>query len=316
MKNMKNMKNMNNKIVIGLIAGSSSDSLILKLQNLGYIVAAVFGDENEPGNQDADYSLITDLKDTDSIIDFFSYLSTNYILIGTGHILAINLIPKLESAGFITNLNFNVCDLLKDKINFKKKLLELNYLTPDFFEASSYDEYIKQVHKVILPVVVKSHIDKTQPVKVNTLNELNDAVNDVLLTNSKVLIEQYIAGNDCTVAVVRNSEGVRDLGVTYYSKAKEYNLKGFDNAYSTKLSVTLEEQVRLISRELIADVGIPSLVRVDFIIEDQRIYILEVNSVMVTGFTGSAYPFFKARNIDVAKIMVDTALDIFKIDEV
>jgi predicted Fe-Mo cluster-binding NifX family protein len=41
-------------------------------------------------------------------------------------------------------------------------------------------------------------------------------------------------------------------------------------------------------------------------------YILEVNAVIVTGYNGSAYPFFHSKGIDIAKIMTDTIEAIYE----
>ncbi|TOG29626.1 carboxylate--amine ligase, partial [Vibrio parahaemolyticus] len=90
----------------------------------------------------------------------------------------------------------------------------------------------------------------------------------------------------------------------------EYNLKGFSGADSVKMSQLQEEEICDLSRKLIEEFDIPSLVRVDFIVKDDLIYILEVNSVIVTGFNGSAYPFFIQKGIDISEVMVDTALTI------
>jgi len=94
----------------------------------------------------------------------------------------------------------------------------------------------KTVSKISIPCVVKSAVDAVQPVKANSVAELKEAVEKVRATNTAVLIEEYIKGNDCTVAVESDGKNVRSLGVTYYCKAKEYKLKGFEGAYSKKMS--------------------------------------------------------------------------------
>jgi D-alanine-D-alanine ligase len=160
------------------------------------------------------------------------------------------------------------------------------------------------------PVVVKSHIDTTQPEKVFNANDLTLLVDKILSDGAKALVEQFIDGNDCTVAVKNVDGETTDFGVTYYSKAKEYNLKGFSGADSVKMSSLEENEICKLSQKLILDFNIPSLVRVDFIVKDGHAYILEVNSVIVTGFNGSAYPFFMDKGVDIAEVMVDTALSI------
>ncbi|CAM3832977.1 ATP-grasp domain-containing protein [Pseudoalteromonas maricaloris] len=290
--------------IIGVVAGSSSDAIIDNLHNRGFKVAAVFGPGDHYGLDLPEYKLVEDLSNYKGVIDFFSSLSIDYVIIATGHVLAISLIPKLEGEGILTNLSYEKCKLLKDKAKFKKNLRKFGYLTPNFTLISSKQEALSIRNKVKLPIVVKSNLDATQPVKVHNLLDFDKAVESVLITNTQVLIEEYIDGNDCTVAVVTSGDIVKSLGVTYYSKAKEYKLAGFDGAYSEKMPKDIEDELCHLSEKLVMDFSIPSLIRVDFIIKEERFYILEVNSVIITGYNGSAYPFFKRKGFDVADIMV------------
>lgn len=304
------MKNINE--CIGLIAGYSGDSLTDELHEFGYKVALVGGVENEPGMQNAEYVFVQDLDNYKEIIEFFLQHEVRKIIIGTGHYKAINLLNKLKKNNFITNIDYNLSMLAKDKIKFKKALKSINVETPNYLcytrETINLNEIIQLMG---LPCVVKSAVDAIQPQKVNNYNELTHAINEVSATKTEILVEEYINGNDCTVAVKNDGIICEDLGVIYYSKAKEYELKGFNGAYSTKVSPEIEKELCSLAREITKELGFMGLVRVDFIIS-QKIYVLELNSVIITGYNGSAYPFFKAQDINIAKVMVDNAIEILK----
>lgn len=300
------------KQMIGVIAGSSSDSIVKKLSERGYETAVVFGEKDDFSNIEFTKNIITDLSNSSAIIDFFVKNNVEWVVIATGHFLAISLIPLLEGNGMITNLSYEKCQLLKDKIKFKEAMISKGYLTPKYYVLDKIQDLIKLKEELAYPIVIKSNIDTTQPEKVFNYKDLTSTAESIISDGAKVLIEEFIDGNDCTVAV-KNVDGyVKDFGVTYYCKAKEYNLKGFLGADSVQMSTREEIEICHLSRKLIEDFNIPSLVRVDFIVRNGHAYILEVNSVIVTGFNGSAYPFFLDKGIDISEVMIDTALETLK----
>lgn len=296
--------------VVGLIAGSSGDSLTHKLQCKGYKVALVCGSKDEPGCADADYTFVCNLASVDSVVTFLKNKSVGFVVFGTGHYLIYPIVKKLTEVGIESNIDIDGFALVKDKIKLKEKVEKVGYLTPKYFPIKSKSEYFLIREKIKFPCVVKSAIDCCQPAKVYGLDRLNFLVLDILRNDSNVLIEDFISGEDCTVAVSNNSFSVKDYGVLYYSKAKEYKLEGFYDASSEPLSQSIEENVRKTAIEVVKAVGITGLVRVDFIVKGVEVYILEVNAVIVTGYNGSAYPFFKNIGVDIAEVMIDTSLDI------
>jgi len=103
--------------------------------------------------------------------------------------------------------------LAKDKIKFKKELAKLKIATPEYLSFDSNEDVSidETVSKISIPCVVKSAVDAVQPVKANSVAELKEAVEKVRATNTAVLIEEYIKGNDCTVAVESDGKNVRSL---------------------------------------------------------------------------------------------------------
>ncbi|PBQ28615.1 hypothetical protein AYI97_06160 [Shewanella algae] len=231
---------------------------------------------------------------------------------GTGHYKAIELLPELEKNGIVTNLDLSKYNLVKDKLAFKKYLVELGYRTPNFIELYNNEELFANKEVIRFPCVLKSAIDVVQPIKVDCFTRLEKGCNSIFSKGSAALIEEYVDGSDCTVAVANDNGVIEDFGVIYYSKAKEYKLEGFNNARADKLDEKLEFKITKLSRQLVSDVDIPGLVRVDFVVKDELLYILEINAVMVTGYNGSAYPFFASQNIDIASIMARVSLNICK----
>jgi formate-dependent phosphoribosylglycinamide formyltransferase (GAR transformylase) len=294
--------------ILGLIAGTSGDSLTYQFQKRGYKVALVCGKKGEPGYDSADFKLVCDLSDSSSILDFFSKLGIKTAIFGTGHYKAIELLPLLKKASIKTNLEESTFNLVKDKIKFKELLVKHKILTPQFFVFRSIDEFHDNQKIISFPCVVKSSTDLIQPAKVFDKDRLKELVSMILEKGSDVLVEEYIDGSDCTVAVSNDGVIIKDYGVIYYCKAKEYRLEGFDGANANQLSSTIEKLVCELSNELVRIVGIGGLVRVDYMVRSSEIYVLEINAIMVTGYTGSAYPFFEGKGINISDIMSDVSL--------
>lgn len=300
--------------LIGLIAGNSGDALTDELHMRGYTVAIVCGLENEPGYDSADIALLTDLKCCETIYRFFEKNNVKEVIIGTGHELAFDVAEYLSKRGILINIDFNKSKLAKDKYLFKMAIKEIGVDTPEAFLIENLDQFTTIKQRIITPCVVKSTIDTLQPCKVNNSQELEDAVDAVLNTNSKVLIEEYINGNDCTVVVMNNGSIIKNLGVTYYSKAKEYKLKGFENTKSVVMNKSVENRICDIAEKIVRTLKFTGLVRVDFVVSD-CIYVLELNSIIVTGYNGSLVTFYKKQgvNINLASMFIDSALYYMKI---
>jgi phosphoribosylaminoimidazole carboxylase (NCAIR synthetase) len=296
--------------IIGLVAGTSGDSLSNHFKRLGYKIALVSGRENEPGSDIADFVFVTDLDNSQDIVDFFISKHVKFVILGTGHYKAIELLPLLEKANLQTNLNLEKFNLVKDKLAFKDHIAKKGFLTPEYFSIHDKEQFLSLIGQFKFPCVVKSAIDVVQPAKVNDYQRLEQLVFEILEKSSSVLIEEYIDGSDCTVAVTNVGLDITNYGVIYYSKAKEYTLEGFINARADKLDIDLENKICHVSNELIRYLNIPGLVRVDYIVKDNISYILEVNAVIVTGYTGSAYPFFSEIGVDISEVIDNTALKI------
>lgn len=296
--------------MIGLIAGSSGDSLVDELHKRDYSVAIVCGKKNEPGFSEADCSLAIDLSRHEEIYNFFALHSVSKVIFGTGHTIAFTLAEYLLAKGISLNIDPVKCNMAKDKYKFKRQLEALGINTPKTLWADDISKF-KDIKELSFPYVFKSTSDKFQPCKINNMNELELVNREVLRADSKVLVEEYIDGNDCTVAVVNDGNIIKSLGVTYYSKAKEYKLRGFNNAYSKKMTCEKEREICRIAEEIVRKLHFFGLVRIDFIVSEE-IYVLELNSVIVTGYTGSAYPFFKKQGINIASVLIDNALTVLK----
>lgn len=306
--------------MIGIVAGISGEVLTRKLQSRGYEVALVAGKEGESGTDIANAVCIADLRETAKIIKFLKENDTKCVLIGTGHVLAIKLSKALEMEGFILSNNPDASLLAKDKIKYKECLLENGFDTPAFikFEADITPDTDIIIKKIGLPCVIKSAVDYILPQKANTKEELDRAIHELMLTQADFLIEEYITGADITIPVLISNGKAESIMISYYSKAKECHLKGFntDGLHETTLSKEQEEKVKRYCEDAAIKTGMSGLCRLDAMVtENGRISILEANSVMVTGVHPNQIEygrfFLEKEGVDFAEILVNVALDKF-----
>lgn len=298
---------------IGLIAGSSGKSLTLELQNQGYHVYLIVGKENESGTDVANKVLVCDLLKSEIIKNFFASNEVQNIIIGTGHWTAIKLAKILEDDGFFTSIDTQSSEFAKNKVIFNNSLRERGYLVPqNNLYTANYDiSEISQYTK--LPAVVKSPIDLAQPVKVNNVNELLQAVTNLNKLDSEIMIEEFIEGTDYTVPTVSNGSKVKGLGALNYNKSKEYKLQGFSHNENLRFNKIFEDKINKYAEAIIKDFNFIGLNRVDFIVNKKmEIYTLEVNTIIMTSEKSTLRPFYLNSNINIAKEMVDISLEIIK----
>lgn len=304
------------KEVIGLIAGRSGDTLTNELKKRGYEVALVIGKEDEPGSKEADFVFINDLRNHKEIYNFFKEKNVNYLVVGTGHYLALELFKYLEKKGIKLSINLTTTLLCKNKYKLKEKIEKMGYKTPKYLlidKSKDFFEIANIVEKNFnYPIVLKSPDDKVLPVAVQNIEEIRYYCKLLKEKSSDIMLEEYIVGSDVTTPVLNDGKITKALGIMYWSKGKEENLKGFEKAYSNKIPD--EEDVLKQISNLIKELNVLGLSRVDYIYKDKQIYILEINSIIVTGNTGSTYnETWKKNGYKFPALLIENALNIFNL---
>lgn len=302
--------------IIGLIAGRSGDTLTSELKKRGYKVALVVGKENEPGSEEADFVFRSDLRKHEEIYNFFKSKNTNYLVVGTGHYLALELFEYLEKRGIKLSINLSTTILCKNKYKLKKQIEELGYKTPKYLLMDKNEDFFKILDIVEknfkYPIVLKSPDDKLLPVAVQNKEELRYYCELLREKNSDIMLEEYIFGSDVTTPVLNNGNETKALGIMYWSKGKIENLKGFEKSCSSKISD--EKDVLEQLSKLIKELNVLGLSRVDYIYKDKQIYILEINSIIVTGNTGSIYnETWKKEGYKFPALLIENALNVFSL---
>lgn len=301
---------------IGVIAGKSGDTITDELHRRGFKVALVAGKDGEAGTDIADKVFICDLKEHLLIKKFFDEMNIINILFATGHRLAIALAEKFEKDKFKISLDLSKVILCKNKYTLKKELRKIEIKTPedfllhiDDFNNKSF-EIIK--NKIGYPCVLKSIEDVQPPEKIFDEDALKDRVKDLLQKEQSVFVEKFIHGADATVPVFIDDIGIQKIFVMSYSKAIDDKLKGFEDSYILEFSENQKNKILDYAKKIVEKFDLKGLIRIDVVVENEKIFVLEVNCVIVSGNVGDQYNvLFLKSGFNRASCIVDYALKKF-----
>lgn len=185
------------------------------------------------------------------------------------------------------------CDVLTsalcmDKIKTKQIISSYGISTPKY-ETFDKNEDIN-FKKIILPSVVKpsdagSSVGVTIP---NTKEELLDSIEQAFKESRKILIEEYVDGDEFTVGVVGPNREPQVLPATHIkaNKGKFYDYKSkYDEGGSTHvcpadISDELKEEMQGIAKMVYDIMGCEGMSRIDFMVgKDGRPKFIEVNTI-------------------------------------
>ncbi len=172
--------------------------------------------------------------------------------------------------------------------------------------------YEADINKLGFPLVVKpnnggSSIGVTI---VNTEDELIKAAAVVEAMDDDLLIEQYISGHEVTCGIVESVDGLEVLTVLDIAAQNEfydYEAKYFDD--STKIDFSelpefLQVMIQDIAKKVFVVLGCSGYGRVDMIVRDEQIYVLEINTL--PGLTShSLVPKAASKNYDSFGMLLD-----------
>lgn len=302
---------------IAVVAGISGEVIANELKKRNYGVAIIGGKENESGMDIADYVLVSDLDNHEKIYNFLTEHGIDKVIFGTGHIKAFFLAEYLCSKHIKASIDPQVSLIAKDKFLYKESLIENGFTTPNqvIFRKDEAFSLDKVQGSIELPCVIKSTTDACYPQKVKHISEVEKAVLEIQNLGTDVLIEEFIEGVDLTVPFISNYKDVKAVMVSYYSKAKECKLKGFDSFCDMKLDSETEAEILKYSEDVVKKTKVIGVGRLDIIVRNNKFYVLECNSVMVTGIHPNqieyGLEFLKKENVDFPSMLVENAIEIF-----
>jgi len=298
---------------IGIITGKSGNTLVKHLNNLGHTVYVVTGDLEKGGaNFAKDYfHNYFNVKDDNAlqyknICEWLLEYEIEGFILGTGVWFAHDIAKILNiDHGIPCSHSVEYISVFKDKIKTKELFEEYGLKTPDY--QCLYDKTTDI--KLSTPFVVKSNIDLF-PVwlchEISDFIKFKDTIDDSVWAKG-VLIEQFIEGNDLTVPVFTSIGNVEESCLVYWSKQKNYKLKGFGELTNDKIPKNVESNLLIECNSMISNLGYYGVCRFDIRVSNNKYYYLEINSVVSIRNEGTS--FNAMRNVGIN--YVEKAIEIY-----
>jgi D-alanine-D-alanine ligase len=190
-----------------------------------------------------------------------------------------------------------------DKLQAKRLLAAAGVPVVEFravsrvrFEADS-EAFLRDCAGLPYPLFVKPSVGGSSVgvQKVREAGGLEAAVRHALRFDDQVLVERGVSGRELEVAVLGHHQleasrvGEIVPGADFYDYADKYHSDAAKLIAPAELPTLLEERLRALAIEAFAAIGGSGMARVDFLVEGDRPYVNEINTV--PGFTRiSMYP--------------------------
>jgi D-alanine-D-alanine ligase len=121
--------------------------------------------------------------------------------------------------------------------------------------------------------------------KVSKVDDLKKAVEHAFEHGSEVIIESELKGREITNGVLQARGETKVLSITEIVTENEFfdfeaKYKGLSEEITPALlTKEIEHKVKAITKSIYEELGLSGIVRVDYIIEDEEAFVLEINTV-------------------------------------
>ena len=191
----------------------------------------------------------------------------------------------LESIG----VPFSGCGVLAsalcmDKNISKKLFITEGIKTPQWIIVKDENEVdYSIIENIEYPLIVKPNSGGSSigTIKVNSKEELKEAVIEALKYDDEIIIEEYIKGEEITCCIL-NGEVLPIISINpkseFFNYSSKYD-KGGAEEKIIELPRTLREKVEEISLKCWDTFKLKVYARVDMIIKNEEVYVLEINTL-------------------------------------
>lgn len=176
----------------------------------------------------------------------------------------------------------------------------------------SLDEIIK---KLSFPVVVKPvGLGSSVGASIaNTTQELKKGIKTAFKFDNRVMLEQFIAGRELSVAIINNKEKAKALPVIeiipkiskWFDYKAKYKAGGSQEVCPAKILNVTKNEVQKYAVKIFKAIGCKDIARADFIWsqKDKKIYFLEINTIPGMTLTSLVPQAAKADGIKFSELL-------------
>lgn len=180
-----------------------------------------------------------------------------------------------------------------DKVIFKNLLIQNNILTPRFFSFSKenkLDDILKKsLESFKFPIVVKPRYEGSSVgvYIVKNREELEIAISEVLNKYSFGIIEEFIEGREITIGILGTGKDafalpiieIRPIISDFYDYKAKYTKGGSEYIVPAHIDKNLAKKIQEIALNIHRMINCVAFSRVDGILKDDMLYVLEINTI-------------------------------------
>lgn len=219
--------------------------------------------------------------------------------------------------------------LVNDKEYTKRVLRSADILSPASVLITTVEHLQDKLNKsqIPVPLVVKpncegSSLGITKDSLCKDYTTAKTIACNLLKQFKEVIIEQYIAGYECTVWIIGNVDNIRLVAPllisengNYYFEHKIFTMQ--DKAFGIRqyslpeevLSNKLVCQIKQIAKTIFTELGLQDYARIDFRINNGTIYFIEANALPIFSQTSEIGKISQLYNIsyeEICKLVIET----------
>ena len=202
---------------------------------------------------------------------------------------------KLQGYFDMIGIPYTSCGVLQSAITFSKSftvavLSKYGVNTAKSVVVSKKDKqtayYI--LSKVTLPCFVKPNEGGSSigTAKVKHKDDLIPAMERGFKEGEEVIIEEFIEGIEITCGVVRYKGKIKALAITeivcktdFFDFHAKYQDKATEEITPARIPIATEAECKNLSEYIYQVLGCKGMIRIDYIIKNGKLYLLEVNSI-------------------------------------
>ncbi len=188
-----------------------------------------------------------------------------------------------------TSCNSSISELTFHKYNCNNKLRNLGFKCANSY-LYSYNKEISStniLHKINLPCFVKPNAAGSSygVSKVKKEENLKKAIKNALLYDKEVIIEEAITGKEISCGVFFNGKKPVALPITEIQTENEFfdysaKYKGESNEITpANISKNMTQNIQQTSINIYKKMNLKGICRIDFIINNNTIYVIEINTI-------------------------------------
>jgi len=232
------------------------------------------------------------------------------VMVQFGGQTAINLAPKLEAQGVkILGTSLDSINAVEDRKIFEKLLSDLKIPQPKGRGVKSVNEALETTKELGYPVLVRpSYVIGGRGMQVvYNDEELLTYINEAFKFSDEhpVLIDQYLEGLECELDAISDGKDILIPAICeHVERAGVHSGDSMSIYPSRNISKKLQNDMVKYAKKIAQKVQIKGLMNIQFIIKDEKVYVIEVNPR-----ASRTVPIFsKVTGIPMVKIATNIAL--------